>query len=124
MSDPRTFLIDTETDLECESCSWTNTDVTVWDDIRDGTWSYEFECTSCGHLNKASGSSLDRGTLAVAQALFFLLIVGGVLIVIGGISLLGGHTQWWPLFAGGLWLVVVTLLIALVKGGTRQDNDS
>ena len=121
MSDPRTYEIPTEQDIDCESCSWTNT-ATDWTDLRTGAWSYEFTCSSCGHPNADHGNALDRGA---ADVLFVLLVTGAAMFVIGGINLLGGHWQWWPLALAGAALAYAVLVIALFMGAKQgaDDND-
>ena len=113
MSDPRTYEIPTEQDIDCESCSWTNT-ATDWTDIRTGAWSYEFTCSSCGHLNAEHGNTLDRGA---AQPLFILWVVGVALVVVGIL----GHWVW-PLIIAGGWLVALVFIIALFMGAKQGEK--
>jgi hypothetical protein len=116
MSDPRTFQIPTPSTVDCESCSWPNPDIDIWDDIRTGEWEYTFECAACGHLNKDHGNALDRGA---ANVLFTLWITGAALLVLGIL----GHSDWtWPLILGGGWLVAVVSIIALFVGAKQGEN--
>ena len=82
IADDRTYLVDTTTDVDCDSCGWTNETV-IWDDTRTGEWSYEFECASCGHWNKEHGNRDERGA---ANILFILIITGLALAVVGALG--------------------------------------
>jgi hypothetical protein len=119
MSDPRSYQIPTETELDCESCGWTNT-VDVWDNIRTGAWDYTFECASCGRHNTDHGNALDRGA---AEVIVILWATAAVLFLIGGINLLGGHFSWWPLALAGAVLAYGTTVIALFMGAKQGAND-
>ena len=114
MSDPRTYQIPTAVIRDCGSCDEPNT-ATDWDDIRDGSWSYEFECVHCGALNKDAGSSLDRGA---TQPLFMLWITGVALVVIGIL----GHWVW-PLIIAGAWMVALVYIIRVFMGAKQGANE-
>ena len=115
MSDPRTYTIPTEQDIDCEFCGWTNT-ATDWTDIRTGAWDYTFECASCGRRNADHGNALDRGAV---QPLFSLLAVGWALITIG----LLGHSAWsWPLILGGVWLLAAVYIIRFFMGAKQPQQ--
>jgi len=57
-----------------------------------------------------------------ADVLFVLLVTGAAMFVIGGINILGGHWQWWPLALAGAALAYAVLVIALFMGA-KGEND-
>lgn len=119
-ADDATYDIPSPTDLECESCSWTNT-ADVWDDIRTGAWQYSFECASCGHLNKASGTSLDRGGIAP----FLSLLVLGVLLValpLGSLFFMRGTLTHHLLILTGALLLGGLFALAFIAWCQRTTN--
>lgn len=113
MSDPRTYQIPTETEVDCESCSWTNT-VDVWDDIRTGEWSYEFDCKSCGKHNTDHGSNLDRGA---AHPLVLVFLAGFALVCVG-LCILSTF-----LILSGFALMLPTPTIGVLAILNRKEND-
>ena len=121
MSDPRTYTIPTEQDIDCESCSWTNT-ATDWTNIHTGEWSYEFTCTSCGRLNAAHGNALDRGSTSALASVVWL---GVILIVAALVSLfiVPAHPAHLALILTGTGLIVSVLTIATIAWLKQNGHD-
>ena len=112
--DPLTYQIPTETEIDCESCAWTNT-VDVWDNIRTGAWDYTFECTSCGRHNTDHGNALDRGAVPFLTAVF---LAGFALVVIGLCTLSA------LLIIIGFALMLPTPTLGVLAALNRKDNRS
>ena len=82
MSDPRFWLVDTETVFECDVCETPNK-VTVWDNPRTGRWEYDPWTCVCGeHHRGDNGNSYDRGATNALTSIITL----GVLLIIGALA--------------------------------------